>query len=177
MEYRYITYFDASAAVKLALNEPGSGNVRNLFSRHHRHYMTNLCFAEALGVLKRKFNREELSRDAYFDACYLLTAYLKYGRLHLDDTLKIDLEVVIEAENLAKKYEGLDLSDALQIITVKGAFKHMAGESKTVLATADSPLEEAAKHERLARMACGQGSGAILQPRALRSPCHYSAPL
>ena len=55
----------------------------------------------------------------------------------------------MEAENLAKKYD-VDLSDALQIVTVRdGQFKNSARESKTVLATADGGLVKAAKNEDL----------------------------
>ena len=54
MNSRRTIYFDASAAVKLVVNELGSENVRARFAEHHRHFMTNLCFAEALGVLKSK---------------------------------------------------------------------------------------------------------------------------
>jgi predicted nucleic acid-binding protein len=113
--------------------------------------MTSLCFAEALGVLKRKMARKELSREQYFGACYLLIAHLTGAplRLHLDDTININLETFTEAETLAQKHE-LDLSDALQIITVKhGKFKKWANESKTVLATADGDLEKAAEKEDL----------------------------
>ena len=149
MEYRYIIYFDASAAVRLVMHEPGSDNVRPHFAEHFRHYMTSLCFAEALGVLKRKMDRKQLSRDQYFDACFLLMSYLKEGRLHLDDTINISLETFMQAETLARKYE-IDLSDALQIITVKhGSFKNLACESKTVLATGDSGLAKAAEQEGL----------------------------
>ena len=62
MNYRSITYFDASAAVKLVLDEQGFQNVRSHFAGHFRHYMTSLCFAEALGVLKRKLDRTKSAR-------------------------------------------------------------------------------------------------------------------
>ena len=149
VEYRHITYFDASAALKLAVKEPGYENVRHHFQKHRRHYMTSLCFAEALGALKGKFSRKELSTEGYFDACYLLIAYLRDGRFHLDETLKISPETFMEAEKLAKKYE-VDLSDALQLITVRdGQFKNWARASKTVLATADRGLLKAAEAEGL----------------------------
>ena len=92
-EYRHITYFDASAAVKLAVKEHGYENVCNHFQKHRRHYMTSLCFAEALGALKGKVRRKELSREGYFDACYLLISYLRDGRFHLDETLKSALRL------------------------------------------------------------------------------------
>ena len=149
MEFRQITYFDASAAVKLAVEEPGSANVRQHFHKHYRHFMTSLCFAEALGALKGKVQRKELSRDRYFDACSLLIDYLRAGRVQLDETLKISPETFTEAENLAKRH-GVDLSDALQIVAVRdGKFKNWAGESKTVLATADDALANARQERAL----------------------------
>jgi predicted nucleic acid-binding protein len=67
----------------------------------------------------------------------------------LDDTLKISLATFNQAETLAQEYE-VDLSDALQIITVKhGRFKNWACESKTVLATCDGGLANAAEQEGL----------------------------
>ena len=153
MEYGYVTYLDASAAVKLVVVEPGSDNVRAHFQGHPPHYMTSLCFAETLGVLKRKMDCKQLSREHYFDACYLLIAYLT-GRplcLHLDDTINISLETFMQAEGLAQKHN-VDLSDALQIVSLKHGKKFItaaAQESKTVLATADGDLEKAAKKEGL----------------------------
>ena len=147
----YVTYFDACAAVKLVVKEPGFENVRKHFQQHPPNYMTSLCFAEALGVLKRKMARKELTREGYFDACYMLIAYLTGPplRLHLDDTININMDTFIQAEALAQKHE-LDLSDALQIITVKnGKFKNWAQESKTVLATADCALIRAAEDQGL----------------------------
>lgn len=75
--------------------------------------------------------------------------FLSQGRASRDDTLRISLEPFIRAETLAQKYE-VDLSDALQIITVKhGRFKNWACESKTVLATRDGRLANAAEQEGL----------------------------
>lgn len=65
VSYRYITYFDASAAVKLVVPEPGSDNVRAHFNEHARFYMTSLCFAEALGVLKRKMLQSANQRSVF----------------------------------------------------------------------------------------------------------------
>ena len=151
VSYRYITYFDASAAVKLIVPEPGSDNVRAHFNEHARFYMTSLCFAEALGVLKRKMLRNQLTREAYFDACFELMVYLDRGRIHLDDTPGGGLEIFLKAEAIAKKHK-LDLSDAFQIISVKHGKEFIAAaaqESKTVIATADLELETAAEKEGL----------------------------
>ena len=54
--YFHVSYLDASAAVKLVLREPGFGNLRKYL--HLRgSLITTLCFAEALGVLKREWQR------------------------------------------------------------------------------------------------------------------------
>ena len=147
MNSRRTIYFDASAAVKLVVNELGSENVRARFAEHHRHFMTNLCFAEALGALKGKMVHKIISTDEYFRACSELSCYLKDRRIDLDDALNIGLETFIQAEALSEKHQcELDLSDALQIVTVK----HGRRKSRDlVLATADRELEKAARTEGL----------------------------
>jgi predicted nucleic acid-binding protein len=130
------------------VKEPGSDNVQAHFAEHHRFYMTSLCFAEALGVLKRKMLGGQITKEEYFSACYVLIAYLRDGRICLEDT-PASPEIFMQAEGLARLH-GLDLSDAFQIITVKhGKFRTWAEESKTVLATADGDLEKAAEKEGL----------------------------
>lgn len=148
VDYSYVTYFDASAAVKLVVKEPGFENVREHFHRHRPyHCMTSLCFAEALGVLKRKMERGKITREQYSFGCYQMISQFK-GH-HLDDTLDVPQETFMQAEALTRKYN-VDLSDALQIITVKhGRFNKAADESKTVLATADARLATAAEQEGL----------------------------
>ena len=81
----HVSYLDASAAVKLVLREPGFGNLRKyLHLRGSR--MTTLCFAEALGVLKRKWLHHQLSDEQYLGRCYLLvhgcrTVEMRHARL------------------------------------------------------------------------------------------------
>jgi len=69
--------------------------------------------------------------------------------IHIDE-LDIDsLETFLFAEESAKLYR-LDLSDALQLVTVKhGKFCKLGQKSDTVLITSDQPLAEAAKAEGL----------------------------
>ena len=159
MEFLKNTFLDASAAVKLVIDEPGSEHIRKYFDSNFSHfYMTSLCLAEALGVLKRKMRKKEINRDTYFDAVFDLMSHLEDENFRLDDTLKISLGNLNEAENLARQHE-LDLSDALQIVTVKERFKHWAYESKTVLATADRDLQKAAQQEGLRVWNCLDGPG------------------
>jgi predicted nucleic acid-binding protein len=49
-----INYLDASAIVKLLIEEAQSKILKEYFSRNSNFYTTSFCFIEALGVLKRK---------------------------------------------------------------------------------------------------------------------------
>ena len=140
-----VSYLDASAAVKLVLREPGFGNLRKYL--HLRgSLITTLCFAEALGVLKRKWLHHQLSDEQYLGRCYLLV----HGcRITLEDTGLEDQQTFMKASQIARKHK-LDLSDALQLLTVKyGKFRHLVAESKTLLITADRDLASAAEAEGL----------------------------
>ena len=148
MNFRYfkVSYLDACAAVKLVIPELGSDQL-NAYFADHSFSVTSFCLFEALGVLKRK---KEISRKQYFGACYLLIAYLQGKRIRIDDEPKIDsIETFMLARKFAEKH-GLDLSDALQLVTVKhGKFCKLDKESKTVLITSDQSLAKAAKAEGL----------------------------
>jgi len=150
----HVSYLDASAAVKLVLEEPGFENLRNYLHRRSGprggFHITSLCFAESLGVLKRKRQRGEISDKQYRGKCYLLVAYCsRPARITLEDTGLENRETFMKATQIASKHK-VDLSDALQLLTVKyGKFRHLVAESKTLLITADRDLASAAKAEGL----------------------------
>jgi predicted nucleic acid-binding protein len=150
MEFMKFSYVDASAAVKLVTDEPRSDVVKNYFNgpTPRSGYITALCFAEALGVLKRKWWKTE--RDRYFANCYYLIALLKDHRLHIDETVDLsNYETFFKAEKLARDH-GVDLSDALQLVTIKyGRFSPFVAESKTLFITADKDLADAARKENV----------------------------
>ena len=59
-----------------------------------------------------------------------------------------------EVEAIVKKYQ-IDVSDALQIVTIKkGEFNKFIGESQSLLITADEGLANAARSEGLAVWDC-----------------------
>jgi predicted nucleic acid-binding protein len=144
-------YLDASAAVKLVISERGSEHLRAYFNTHRGFHITSFCLSEALGVLKYKMRKGKISRKEYFDKCWLLLAYLrgKPKSIHIDEIDIDSRETFLFAEESAKLYR-LDLSDALQLVTVKhGKFCKLGQKSDTVLITSDEPLAEAAKAEGL----------------------------
>jgi hypothetical protein len=60
----------------------------------------------------------------------------------------VSLEVFKDVEEIALRNQELDLSDALQIVSMKrGIFALGVDGSKTLLATADRPLQAAAEQE------------------------------
>jgi predicted nucleic acid-binding protein len=158
--YFKANYLDASAAVKLVIAERGSDHLNAYFANRSGFFITSFCLFEALSVLKRKMCKEEISREQYFDACYLLLSHLRTKRIRIDDEPKVDsLQKFERAEKLAKLHR-LDLSDALQLVGVKhGKFCKLAKESKTVLITADRSLAKAAKTEGLRVWNCEEEPG------------------
>src|ERR1051325_7321587 len=59
-------YLDASALVKLVVEEHDSLAVRTFFQANTNFHTTSLCLGEALGVLKGKWVRKEISSNAYY---------------------------------------------------------------------------------------------------------------
>ena len=148
--YFRASYLDASAIIKVLVDEPDSVPIAQYFRGPHPFYMTSLCFAEALGVLKVKyFHRESITEKGYLKRSYLLTVWVRDRRIVLDEVPLTEPEIFEEVEAIIKRYE-IDISDALQMVTIKkGKFSNFASESKSLLITADSDLAKAARNEGL----------------------------
>jgi predicted nucleic acid-binding protein len=148
--YFKASYLDASAIVKVLVEEPDSSLVAEYFKGPHPFYMTSLCFAEALGVLKAKyFRHRQITEKGYLNRSYLLTVWVRDQRIRLDEVPLTQADVFEEMEAIVKKYQ-IDTSDALQIVTIKkGNFSNLAGESQSLLITADGDLAKAARSEGL----------------------------
>jgi len=141
---------DASAIVKLLIAEAGSDKLRKYFTKQTCFYTTSLCFAEALGVLKAKHLRCEITQEEYLDTCYQLLSYVHPDNIGID-IIEIEIKKRVafdDVENLVKKYS-IDVSDAFQIYTLKEVFSNFAGDSAPILITADRGLATAAENEGL----------------------------
>jgi predicted nucleic acid-binding protein len=150
---------DASAVIKLVLNEADSTAVRVRFDQKGCFYVSSFCLAEALNVLKRKWLRKEIHDQQYFGACYLIMAYVRTNNIRIENRLEEDLKTNSdEAENLARRHS-LDIIDALQIATLKhGPLSFFTAESKTTFITADKNLAQAATIEGLKVWYCANGN-------------------
>jgi predicted nucleic acid-binding protein len=147
--YFKAVYLDASAAVKLVLSEPGSDSLNEFFMGHHPFYISTICFAESLGVLKRQMIKSQIDRTEYFRMCFKLVQLVKDEDIQIEDPDPGNVYIFFQMEEIARRHN-LDLSDALQIVSLKhGRFSKLSHECKSVLITADVELAKAAKAEGL----------------------------
>ena len=143
-------FFDASALAKVFADEPGSGIVRKYWHSRATKYTTPFCFYEAMNVLKGKWKHKGNMTDVqYFDATFKLTAWYGASSDEVKDLDFKDPLTFADTRALAER-NGLDLSDAFQIMSVRqGQFSMLVNDSATVLVTADKDLASAARNEGL----------------------------
>jgi len=147
-------YLDASAIVKLLIDEEGTVALRSYMDSHATRVTTSLCFAETLGVLKAKHKHKHISAEQYLAACEELIAELRNETLVIEDIGLMERRVFDEVEILCGKY-GLDLSDAFQLLTLRsGQLSSLEGDSRPILVTADKKLATAARSEGLRAWDC-----------------------
>ena len=151
-------YLDASAMVKLVAESQDAGPLREYFHANANFCCTLFCLLESLGVLKGKWNRGALSIDEYFNATRRLVVDAWGKRIELDDVGMVDPGVFSRVEEFGRRYS-LDLSDALQILTIKdGRYSALGPNSASVLITADSQLAAAAASEGIRAWNCISGT-------------------
>ena len=147
MAWRRIHYLDASALVKLVVDEDDHEPVRQFFRANANFAATSLCVVEALGVIKAKWTHNRITEEEYFQATRWLVANASGKRIEVNDIGLFTFEGLSSVEALAKKH-ALDLSDALQLDTIlRGRYAHLGPNSASVLITADKKLAVAAEAE------------------------------
>ena len=142
---------DASAIIKLLIEEDGSEIIEGYFNSKTVFWTTSLCFGEVLGVLKRKYisKKEDLTKDQYLFASENLIDYMRNKKISVEEVDITEYEVFNEVEKIVNKYS-IDIADAFQIVTLKRGFPTaLGGDSETILITADAGLADAAKSEGL----------------------------
>lgn len=138
-------YLDASAIVKLYVDEPQSAEVRSVFYSQPKPFNTTpLCLAEAFNVLKRKWTKGELTTDAYLAAANKLTVAAWGQEIEVQGYGFIDPSIQKDIEKIVQTH-GVDLSDALQLLTIlKGRHSGLVNQSLSWLITGDKDLTAAA---------------------------------
>ncbi|MBU2984032.1 type II toxin-antitoxin system VapC family toxin [Saccharophagus degradans] len=152
-------FFDASALIKVFTNEYGSERVTEYFNNQApTKFTTPFCLYETLNILKSKWvYREELSKEQYLECCFKLLSWYRLANEHVADLELFDPVVLDKVQSLVGLYS-LDVSDALQLLTVKaGDFSFFVEESETLFVTADKGLALAAKKENIKTWCCIDG--------------------
>ena len=148
-------YIDASVLIKLVIDEDDCADVREIFRKNVNFCTTSLCLSEALSRIKGlwkkgKSGQTKLSMDDYLSSTRTLLGYTHTvvktgGKIEIDESVLSDASTHLEVEKIAQTYN-LDLSDALQLFTIKnGQYSHLGPESASILITADKGLAEAAR--------------------------------
>lgn len=142
--------FDASALLKLYVDELGSDVLREYWNHESTRFTTSICFYETLNLLKVcYFYRGELSKRQYEEATLNICAWYQAVIESTPELNFLTPEVFFAVQQMSGKHN-LDLSDAFQIHSVKeGFFSDAARESKTILVSADKKLVKAARSEGL----------------------------
>jgi predicted nucleic acid-binding protein len=141
-------FFDASALVKLVVDEPDSDKVREFVNQRTNLHTNFICYAEAFGVLKRKWvtSKGVIAFDTYFAMVLRLISGVR-NKFQFDEMELLSPTVQGDIERLGNDHH-LDLADALQLVTIlTGTYSHLGPESATVLVTADFGLAEAARQK------------------------------
>ena len=140
-------YLDASALVRLVVDEANHEPVRTFFQTNTNFGATSLCLVEAISVVKAKWTYGHFSEANYFDATRRLVIGAWGKKIEVEDIGLFSPEGLNAVEALAKKHT-LDLSDALQLETIlRGKYAHLGPNSASVLVTADRKLATAAEAE------------------------------
>ena len=148
-----VCYLDTSVIVKLLIREKGTDTVTDYMKKEYissTFYATSFCFAEALGVLKSKYLRQEIDQETYFALGEVLSAFIsKDGYIELLDVDISESLIFDEVEKIAKRNE-IDIVDAYQIVTIqRDSASRIDLKSEPILVTADSALAQAARKEGL----------------------------
>ena len=147
-------YLDASALVKLVVDEGDHEPVRSFFQSNANFGSTSLCIVEALGVIKAKWTYGRISEENYFAATRSLVINAWGKKIEIEDIGLFSPQGLNSVEALAKKHT-LDLSDALQLETIlRGKYAHLGPNSASVLITADKKLAKAAEAEGIRAWNC-----------------------
>jgi predicted nucleic acid-binding protein len=149
----FIYYLDASAFVKLAVDEPGSRSVRDYFNKTPNACITLVSFIEALGVLKRNWNDRWNDPD-YHRAVEHLVQWVYGGKPKIDDVSLAEPAIFRDVSNMAMKHN-LDFADALQLFTIlHGKYSPFCSGSQTRFISADKNLVTAARSHGIKTWLC-----------------------
>jgi predicted nucleic acid-binding protein len=152
---RYWCYLDASALVRLVVEEPGANDVRQYFTSNSGACTTLVSFVEALGVLKRKWQGNWHDSN-YHKAVEDILILVYGGKLDIDDTSLSNPAIFKEVAKFSKSHN-LDFADALQLFAMKkGKYSPFTAGSRTRFVSADGDLVRSARSNKVLTWECSK---------------------
>ncbi len=152
----HVWYLDASALVKLVIDEGDHLPVRQFYDSTPNCHATVPCLIEAMGAIKAKWVHKHISHDEYLKATRRLLIDAWGSKLRADNVDFLSLDGLFAVERLVAKHQ-LDWSDALQLETLlNGTFKHFLDDARPILITADAKLADAAEKEGIRVWRCNR---------------------
>ncbi len=146
-------YLDASALIKLVVDEPGSKSIHNYYNSTPNACITLISFIESLGVLKRKW-KGQWDKPDYHKAVEDLLIMIYGGKPEVDNMTLADPATFKNVSKMAKQYN-LDFADALQLFAIlKGKYSQFNLGSQTRFVSADKGLVKAARDQGVLTWLC-----------------------
>jgi predicted nucleic acid-binding protein len=151
----YPYYLDASAVVRLVVDEPGSKDLRKYFDATPNACIALVSFFEALGVMKRKWQNKWGESD-YHDAVKCLLQMMYGGKPEVDNMALADPFTFKSLRQIAEQ-QNLDFADAFQLFAIlNGKYAPFASGSKTRFISADKDLVRAARSKGISTWNCSR---------------------
>ena len=145
-------FLDTSALVRLVCDEPGSKALKKLMRGAGAKPLTSwVLIAEALGVLKRKWQCEKkLDDTAYLDAVQELLMNIRMDYIHPVDLQTVSGEArlktyEVQIGDVRGRHPKLDAADALQFRAIEEGM--LSVQRRPTLVSADKKLLAAAEKE------------------------------
>ena len=137
-----IAYFDASAFLKLVIEEPGSAEARETWEAAHARSSSMLLYPEARAGLARAYRMRRIGHSGLRAAVNATDRFCRQAVL-----LDVTEELTRIAGGLAERH-GLRAYDAVHLASVT-----TVADDETVLVAADGALVDAARAHGLATAA------------------------
>jgi predicted nucleic acid-binding protein len=151
----YFYYLDASALVKLVVDEPGAKDVREFFNATPNACVTLVSFIEALGVLKRKWECKWDQPDYHYAVEYLLQ--MMYGGKPEVDNMALAEPSTFRSVSQISEQHNLNFADAFQLFAIlNGKYAPLTAGSETRLISADRGLVSAARSQGILTWLCSR---------------------
>jgi predicted nucleic acid-binding protein len=148
-------YLDASALVKLIVDETGANDLRAYVNETLNAYATTISYFEGLNVLKRKWDAK-WNDPAYHKAVEKLFQMMNGGKPETDNLSVTDKANFMDVIQLSQQHN-IDFADAFQLLAIlNGTYSPFCLGSETRFLSADKDLVRAARSYKIKTWRCSK---------------------